>query len=176
MTALYWIVCGASAAYRAGEIALALSGVAERVLVLQTPGSRQVISPRELARACERAPGLQLVDDYFDRALTPQPARAPVLIAPCTFNTLNKFAAGIADSLALSIAAEMLGRGQRVTVAASMNDGLWSHPRARQSVGALRAWGVTVIEPRSEAGVLTLAPTPEIIAALNPAGFALTGA
>ena len=36
-----------------------------------------------------------------------------VLFAPCSFNSLNKLAHGIADNLPLSLVAEAIGRGAR---------------------------------------------------------------
>lgn len=169
MSAIYLVVCGASSAFRAGEIAVALAPNYDRVLVMQTPGAKLVVSPRELSRACEATPAIQIIDGYFDTAVLPRPPRAPVLIAPCTFNTLNKLAGGIADSFALSIVSEMLGLGFRIAAALSVNDGLWAHPRARASVATLRGWGITVIEPRVVSGSLTMATTAEILAAVNPA-------
>jgi flavoprotein len=39
-----------------------------------------------------------------------------VLLAPCSFNSLNKLAHGIADNLALSVVAEAIGRSTPVIV------------------------------------------------------------
>lgn len=68
-----------------------------------------------------------------------------VLVAPATFNTFNKLAAGISDSLALSLVNEAIGLKLPVTVAPSINQGLVWHPAFRRSLEILRSDGVNVI-------------------------------
>ena len=46
----------------------------------------------------------------------PERARGVVLFAPCSFNSLNKLAHGIADNLALSVVAEAIGSSTPVIV------------------------------------------------------------
>jgi phosphopantothenoylcysteine synthetase/decarboxylase len=87
-----------------------------------------------------------------------------VLVAPCSFNSLNKLAAGVADNLALSLTAEAIGRGTPVVVAVSVNPPLWRHPRAAASMATLREWGVSVVEPTDSGEGLRLAPTSVILA------------
>ena len=87
-----------------------------------------------------------------------------MLVAPCSFNSLNKLAAGIADNLALSLTAEAIGRGTPVVVAVSVNEPLWRHPLTRASVATLRSWHVSVVEPRHEGSGLRLAPSAVILA------------
>jgi phosphopantothenoylcysteine synthetase/decarboxylase len=81
----------------------------------------------------------------------------------------------IADTLALSIAAEAVGRGTPVVVAVSVNDPLWRHPVTARSCATLRSWGINVIDPvPDEHGRMTLAPDEVIVrtvlAALAPGG------
>ena len=156
----YLIVTGASVARRAPEVLRALAPVTGRLLTLLTPGARRVISPRELALV----PGHRIVESYFDAAILPRPAPGVVVIAPCTFNTLNKLAAGITDNLALSIAAQAIGRRAPLIVAIAVNTPLWTHPRTQESAATLRKWGCTVLDPVATDGTLTMA-SPETIAA-----------
>ncbi len=156
----YLIVTGASVARRTPEVLRALAPVAGRVLTLLTPGARRVISPRELALV----PGHRIIESYFDAAILPRPAPGVVVIAPCTFNTLNKLAAGITDNLALSIAAQAIGRRAPLIVAIAINVALWAHPRAQESAATLRKWGCTVLDPITDGGTVAMAP-PETIAA-----------
>ncbi len=156
----YLIVTGASVARRTPEVLRALAPVAGRVLTLLTPGARRVISPRELALV----PGHQIVESYFDAAILPRPAPGVVVIAPCTFNTLNKLAAGITDNLALSIPAQAIGRRTPLIVAIAVNTPLWTHPRTQESAATLRKWGCTVLDPVTADGTLAMA-SPETIAA-----------
>lgn len=156
----YLIVTGASVARRAPEVLRALAPVAGRVLTLLTPGARRVISPRELALV----PGHRIIESYFDAAILPRPAPGVVVISPCTFNTLNKLAAGITDNLALSIAAQAIGRGVPLVVAIAVNTPLWTHPRTQESAATLRKWGCTVLDPVATDDTLTMV-SPETIAA-----------
>ncbi|HEX5164027.1 MAG TPA: flavoprotein, partial [Thermomicrobiales bacterium] len=118
------------------------------------------VSPRELALV----PGHRVVESYFDDAILPRPPDGVLLVAPCSFNTLNKLALGAADNLALSITAEAIGRGTPVIVAVSVNDPLWAHPSSQRSAADLRRWGVTVIDPiPDQRGYLTMAPVETIV-------------
>ena len=114
-------------------------------------------------------PGHQIVESYFDAAILPFPPRDVVLVAPCSFNSLNKLAQGIADTLALSIAAEAIGRKTPVVVAISVNPPLWTHPRAAESAATLRRWGCTVLDPVPNGDWLTLAPDDAIVEATRRA-------
>ena len=156
----YLIVTGASVARRTPEVLRVLAPVAGRLLTLLTPGARRVISPRELALV----PGHRIIESYFDAAILPRPAPGVVVIAPCTFNTLNKLAAGITDNLALSIAAQAIGRRAPLIVAIAVNTPLWAHPRAQESAATLRKWGCTVLDPVATDGTVAMA-SPETIAA-----------
>ena len=162
---LYLLVSGASTARRIPELIEVLSGQMEALVTVLTPNALRVVSPRELAMV----PGHHVVESYFDEVILPRPAEGVVLIAPCTFNTLNKLAQGIADNLALSIAAEAIGRGTPVIVAVSVNPPLWAHPRAKQSVDVLRSWGVQVIDPVADGDYLTMADNNVLLAAVQQA-------
>jgi phosphopantothenoylcysteine synthetase/decarboxylase len=84
-------------------------------------------------------------------------------VAPCSFNSLNKLAAGVADNLALSLTAEAIGRGTPVVVAVSVNPPLYAHPRTSASIAALRSWQVSVLEPVDSGQGLRLAPIEAIL-------------
>jgi phosphopantothenoylcysteine synthetase/decarboxylase len=158
--ATYLIVSGAATARRVPGLIGALASRVPNLLTVLTPNASRVVSPRELALI----PGHRLVESYFDEAILPRPSEGVLLVAPCSFNTLNKLAQGIADNLALSMTAEAIGRGTPVIVAISVNNSLWDHPRARQSADDLRSWGVTVLDPVPDAsGYLTMAPNDMIV-------------
>lgn len=152
---LYLIVTGAASARLVPSLLAALIPDFSSIVTVLTPNAQQVVSQRELALI----PGHRVVESYFDEAILPRPAEGVLLVAPCSFNTLNKLAAGVADSLALSIAAEAIGRRTPVVVALSLNEPLWRHPRSAESAATLRRWGVDVIDPvPDERGHLTMAP------------------
>ena len=157
------MISGAITAYRATEYVAALRARTARVITVQTPNAMRLISPLDLARI----PGNHVVESYFDPQILPRPQPGPVVFAPCSFNSLNKLAAGISDTLALAITAEMIGYGQRVVVGISVNPPLFAHPVVRQSIATLRSWGVRVVEPRDEGQGLTLAPTSVVLEELG---------
>ena len=156
----YLIVTGTTTAPRAVELVQGLLNVLPRVITIPTPNAARVISPRDLSAM----PGNQLVESYFDAAILPRPPDGLVLVAPCSFNSLNKLAAGIADNLALSLTAEAIGRGTPVVVAVSVNPPLWRHPRCATSTATLREWGVSVVPPVDSGDGLRLAPSSVILA------------
>jgi phosphopantothenoylcysteine synthetase/decarboxylase len=131
-----------------------------RAITLLTPNARSVIAPRELSTIDRNT----VVESYFDEPIMPRPPFGLVLVAPCTFNSLNKLAAGIADSLALSVVAEAIGRGTPVIVAPSANQALLDHPRTARSLATLRDWGITIVPCEDHGFGPQLAPTPVILA------------
>lgn len=159
------MVSGAATARRVPALLPALVSAVPRVITVLTPNAQQVISPRELALV----PGHQIVGSYFDTVILPRPSNGIVLVAPCSFNSLNKLAQGIADNLALSMTAEAIGRGTPVIVAVSVNLPLWEHPRARESVETLRRWGCQVIEPVRAGETMTMASDEAILALVRSA-------
>ena len=91
-----------------------------------------------------------------------------MLFAPCSFNSLNKLAHGIADNLALSVVAEAIGRRTPVIVGPSLNAPLLNHPQAQASLKLLPNWGVTIVPPVDQGEGPRLAPTAALIDAVRP--------
>ena len=161
----YLMLSGTTTAARCPELLRQLVGLGfATVIAVPTPNASRVIAPRELADVA----GAQVVQSYFDLAIRPRPPRGVVLFAPCSFNSLNKLAHGIADSLALSVVAEAIGRGTPVIVAPSLNQPLLDHPQARASLAVLPSWGVTIVPPVDEGEGPRLAPTARLLAAVRP--------
>jgi phosphopantothenoylcysteine synthetase/decarboxylase len=65
--------------------------------------------------------------------------------APATFNTINKWAAGISDTLALGLLNEAIGLGLPIVTVPWPNAALARHPAFGRSVAFLRECGVNVI-------------------------------
>ncbi len=161
----YLVLSGTSTAARCPELLRELVGLGlSRVIALPTPNASRVIAPRDLAEV----PGAQVVELYFDVAIRPRPPRGVVLFAPCSFNSLNKLAQGIADNLALSVVAEAIGRGTPVIVGPSLNAPLLNHPVARASLARLPGWGVTIVPPVDAGEGPRLASTDALIDAVRP--------
>src|SRR5579863_4469424 len=161
----YLVLSGTTTAARCPEILRELVGLGfAGVIALPTPNASRVIAPRDMADIA----GVQVVESYFDLAIRPRPPRGVVLFAPCSFNSLNKLAHGIADNLALSVVAEAIGRGTPVIVAPSLNAPLLAHPEAPASLAKLASWGVTVVPPVDEGEGPRLAPSRVLVDAVRP--------
>jgi phosphopantothenoylcysteine synthetase/decarboxylase len=65
--------------------------------------------------------------------------------APATFNSINKWAAGISDTLALGLLNEAIGLGLPIVAVPWPNAALARHPAFGRSVALLRECGVNVI-------------------------------
>jgi phosphopantothenoylcysteine synthetase/decarboxylase len=161
----YLVLSGTSTAARCPELLRELVRLGfSTVIAIPTPNASRVVSPRELADI----EGVQVVQSYFDLAIRPRPPRGVVLFAPCSFNSLNKLAHGIADSLALSVVAEAIGRRTPVIVGPSLNAPLLEHPQAQASLKTLPSWGVRIVPPVDEGEGPRLAPTAALIDAVRP--------
>jgi phosphopantothenoylcysteine synthetase/decarboxylase len=161
----YLILSGTTTAARCPELLRGLLGLGiGTVLAIPTPNASRVLAPRDLADV----EGARVVESYFDLAIRPRPPRGVVLFAPCSFNSLNKLALGIADNLAMSVAAEAIGRGTPVIVGPSLNQPLLDHPRAQASIRTLAEWGVTIVPPVDAGDGPRLAATPGLLAAVAP--------
>ena len=161
----YLVLSGTTTAARCPELLRGLVGLGfSTVIALPTPNASRVIAARELADI----QGAQVVQSYFDLAIRPRPPRGVVLFAPCSFNSLNKLSHGIADSLALSVVAEAIGRGTPVIVGPSLNAPLLNHPQAQASLKTLPSWGVTIVPPVDEGEGPRLAPSAVMLDAVRP--------
>src|SRR5215218_10155619 len=82
-----------------------------------------------------------------------------IVVAPATFNTVNKWAAGISDTLALGILNEALGLGLPVIAVPFPNIALARHPAFRRSMADLEA-------------LVSVAKLPMGVGRADPAGLA----
>jgi len=161
----YLILSGTTTAARGPDLLRGLLGLGfARVIAIPTPNAARAIAPRELADVA----GAQVVESYFDLAIRPRPPMGVVLFAPCSFNSLNKLAQGIADNLALSVAAEAIGRGTPIIVGPSLNAPLLAHPMAQASLRTLPMWNVIIVPPVDEGDGPRLAPTSQLLNAVRP--------
>jgi phosphopantothenoylcysteine decarboxylase len=94
-----------------------------------------------------------------------------IIVAPATVNTVNKWAAGICDTLPLGILVESFGLKLPVVAVPWTNAAHAAHPVFAESLARLRSWGVRVLaEPApGEAGVSDF-PWEEALAAVVELG------
>ena len=68
-----------------------------------------------------------------------------IVVAPATFNLINQWALGIADSYALAVLAEQTGMAIPTVVLPAVSAPLAARPQFARSLKALRAEGVSVL-------------------------------
>lgn len=130
--------------------------------VVATPNVGLVVDPEQVLDV----PGVTWIREYEQPPLDIFPF-GTMLVAPCTFNTFNKLANGIADTLATSMIADALGANYPIFVAPSMNPGLWNHPQTSTSYQRLKDWGCRIIDPQIGEDFVTMASIETIFAALR---------
>src|SRR5262249_44815413 len=92
----YLVLSGTTTASRCPELLRGMVALGfATVIAIPTPNASRVVAPRDLADV----EGAQVVESYFDLGIRPRPPYGVVLFAPCSFNSLNKLAHGIADNL-----------------------------------------------------------------------------
>ncbi|GHI86540.1 flavoprotein [Streptomyces xanthophaeus] len=138
---LYVVVCAAGIA---GDVGKLIDAAHERgwdVGVVATPQGLPFLDVSEIedrtgypVRSAWRAPG-------DARSFPPADA---IAVAPATFNTVNKWAAGFADNLALGILCEAPGMGIPTAVLPYVNTALAAHRAYQRSLAELREMGVLV--------------------------------
>ncbi|MDG5807875.1 flavoprotein [Streptomyces ossamyceticus] len=115
-----------------------------------------VLTPYAYRWATEDAPGtveeLEKLTGHPVRHNYKLPSQEDVLpdadammVAPLTTNTLNKWAAGISDTLALGLITEAIGLGKPIVALPHWNNAQDAHPAVSRSVATLREAGVKVL-------------------------------
>jgi phosphopantothenoylcysteine synthetase/decarboxylase len=139
---LYLVVCAAPAASAVADLVRMAQGDGWLVRVIATPMAMRFINADELAgltgdrvRADFRMPG---------EADELPPADA-VVAAPVTFNTVNKWAAGITDTFAAGLLCEMTGLMIPIVAVPLVKDALARHAGFERSLEMLRMMGVRVL-------------------------------
>ncbi|MEV0197337.1 flavoprotein [Nonomuraea sp. NPDC050691] len=138
---LYVIVCAAGPAPGVGVLVSLAQGAGWTVQVVATPAALDFIDVADLEKLTGRP-----VRSRYRKPHEPKPPRPDaVVVAPATYNTINKFARGIADTYALGLLAEAPGLGIPVVVLPYVNSALAARVPFRRSVEQLRAEGVCVL-------------------------------
>jgi len=139
---LYVIACGSPAARRVGVPVDLAQRQGWDVCVVATPDGRKFIDVPALA-AQTGHPVRSLYKNPGDPDVLPD--ADAIIVAPATVNTINKWSAGIADTLPLGLIVEAQGRGVPIVALPFTNSAMAAHPAFLESVERLRGWGVTVL-------------------------------
>lgn len=156
MNTLFLFVTAAGSAPLAADLVRGALADGWKTNTVLTPNVSMVLPPEQI----HNIPGNNGIRQYGGLDYFPI---GTMLVAPCTFNTLNKLALGIADNLATAMIADAIGAGCPVYIAPSLNAGLWNHPQTALSLQRLSNWGCICIPPVVGDGVVTMAPVEVIL-------------
>jgi phosphopantothenoylcysteine synthetase/decarboxylase len=140
---LYLLVCAAPPAQQTLHVVAPLQKAGWDVCVIATPQAGQWID----RSALESLTGHVVRTEYkLPGEVDPLPKADAILVMPATFNTINKWAQGIGDTLVTSILCEALGRGATSVLAVPcLKMDLVRHPAFKKSIALLRECGVRVL-------------------------------
>jgi phosphopantothenoylcysteine synthetase/decarboxylase len=138
---LYLIASGAAPARELPAVAAELTGEWDTCVITTPEGSRFFDTGR-MAELTGHPVRTSFKDPGAPDIL---PAASAFAAAPATFNTINKWAAGISDTLALGLLNEAIGLSRPIVTVPWLNAALARHPAFGHSVAILRECGVTVL-------------------------------
>lgn len=157
------MVSGGIAAYRTPTLARALRRQGAEVVAFASDEGLRYVT-RETLEWATRHPVVDRLTPAAEHLSDEQPFDA-FLLAPATYNTINKLAYGIADGVLTSTLASALGRMERgeaaVLVAPTMHGSLHTSILT-ESLTRLDRLGVRVIPPREDYGKHNI-PTDEVL-------------
>jgi phosphopantothenoylcysteine decarboxylase len=139
---VYLVVCAAPPAQAVGELVRLSQDRDWSVCVVATPRAATWID----RPALEQQTGYPVRDDY---KLPGDPDALPladaIVVAPATFNTVNKWVAGISDTFALGLLNEAVGLRLPIVLAPYVKPSLAAHPVFERNLRTLTDWGVRVL-------------------------------
>jgi phosphopantothenoylcysteine synthetase/decarboxylase len=141
---LYVIVCGAGPAGNVGHLVDLARSRGFDLQIIATPAALDFVDVDAL-----QAQSGHPIRSQYTTPNASHPRRLPhadaIIVAPATYNTINKWAQGISDTYALGILAEAPGLGIPVVVLPFVNSALASHFAFRRNVEDLRDAGVRIL-------------------------------
>lgn len=140
-THLVVAVCGAGPAADTGGLVPLVRARSWTVQFFATPGALSFVDRPLL----EAATGFPVRSEFRQSTGRQVPDVDALLVAPATYNTVNKLALGIADNYALTSVAELIGRAVPTVVVPFVNSALAARAPFANSVAALRSEGVRVL-------------------------------
>jgi len=147
-------VCGGIAAYKACEVVRLLQDQGITVQVVMTTAAQEFIRPLTFAALSGQkvitglwsADGAQPnLDSAIEHIGVAQSIDA-LVVAPCTADTLAKFAHGQADDFLSTL---YLATPAPMIIAPAMNVEMWQHAATQENLATMRKRGVQIIEPGS---------------------------
>jgi phosphopantothenoylcysteine synthetase/decarboxylase len=139
---LYVVVCAAPAASSVDDLVSRALDEGWIVRVIATPMAERFIDASWLAQMTgDRVrTGFRMPDEPDEL-----PKADAVLVAPATFNTVNKWAAGITDTFAAGLLCELTGAGVPILAVPLVKDELARHVAFGRSLEVLRGMEVRIL-------------------------------
>ncbi len=139
---LYVIVCAAPPAREIGKLVTAAQAAGWTVCAVATPQAVKFVDVAGL----EQMTGYPVRHEYkHPDEPDVLPAANAMIVCPATFNTINKWAAGISDTLALGLLTEAIGLGLPLVAVPSVNSAQAAHRAFARSLAELQIMGVTIL-------------------------------
>ena len=140
-------VTGSIAAYKAAELVPLFVKNGDTVNVIMTPAACEFVRPltfQTLSRNPVCVEQFAPIVSWKPEHISLAESADLVLVAPASANTIAKMRYGLADNL---LTATVLATRAPVVIAPAMNTGMWESPVTQENIAALKARGVTVVEP-----------------------------
>jgi phosphopantothenoylcysteine synthetase/decarboxylase len=169
---LYVVACAAPPAREVAKLVRPAQAQGWDVCVIATPSAVRFLNAQEIEELTHHPIRAEYKEPGTPDVLPPADA---IIVAPATVNTINKWAAGICDTLALGILVEAIGKGVPTVALPFTNRAHAAHPAFVENIGKLRSWGVTVLfgpdiyplhEPGTGSNHLNLYPWEKALAAV----------
>jgi hypothetical protein len=161
---LYLVVCGAPPATHVDEFISLAQQAGWDIGIIATPAATTFLD----MRALEAQTGSAVRVEYrMPGESDPFPEPNAIVVAPATFNTLNKWALGIADTLAVGILCEHMGRGVPIVAVPCLKQELARHPAFPKSKNLLTKCGVRFLYEPNRYTSPTIVPWEGILRELE---------
>lgn len=137
---LYAVVCGAGPATHVDRLVNLAHERDWDVQIIATPAGLDFID----VPALEAQTGNRVRSNYRKPGEPRSKPADAIMVAPATYNTINKLALGISDTYALGVLAEAMGLGLPIVILPFVNSALASRVPLTRSIEQLRNEGVVV--------------------------------
>ena len=149
------LITGGIAAYKIPSLARHFRQYGANVFAYMTPEAKEYVAERALAWACANP----VVSDLSYQSEHLRESIGAYIVAPATYNSIGKFANGIADNAVTTAFASALGRLERketsILIAPAMH-GSMQNSIYRKNLETLAEKGVRIIEPEYRMGKANL--------------------
>ena len=135
------IVCAAGPATAIGSLITLAQERGWTVRVIATPAALDFFDEA----AVEQQTGSPVKSQYSKPGAPRSSIPDAIVVAPATYNTINKWAQGISDTYALGVLAETTGLDTPIVVLPFVNSALAGRAPFRRSVESLRGEGVRIL-------------------------------